>query len=594
MKFPYGISDFDALITEKYYYVDRTDRIPLLEDAGKQLLFLRPLRFGKSLLLSMLENYYDLNKADRFEPLFGGLAIGRNPTAGHNRYFVLKWDFSEVSPLGDGEEIRRNLYAYVNDRISEFSIYYLATLPGPLQIDPQDALSSFRSLLVAVQQASHPLYLLIDEYDNFANELMMGHRSAEESRYQAILSGEGCMKALFKTIKAAAGGRGFGKVFITGVSPVAMSDLTSAYNVAENIYLLPQFNALCGFREAEIAAVLSKIATECELPQSSADEALSMMRTFYNGYRFSRNAEEQVYNPTLALYFLKVFQRDCRYPDRILDSNLAMDRGKMHYISRLPEGRRLILDALAEAEPKHVPELADRFGVEDMRYAHKDTGFVASLLYYFGILTLGGMTSFGELILTIPNLVIRKLYAESIKELLLPEGKEGDLARRAAEALYQRGDMQPLCDFVEQKYVRVFSNRDYAWSNELTGKTAFLTLLFNDTLYIMGSEAEMERGHADLTMIVRPDRRQYQVLDILIEFKFVSLNEAGLDGKTFKTMDREALQALPAVQGKQREAEAGLARYRAKLKTKFGDLPRLHSFSVKAVGFERLVFSNIL
>ncbi len=228
-----------------------------------------------------------------------------------------------------------------------------------------------------------------------------------------------------------------------------------------------------------------------------------------------------------------------------------------------------------------------------MLHAPKDTGFVASLLYYFGILTLGGMTPFGELVLTIPNLVIRKLYAESIREMLLPEGRETDLARRAAAALYQQGDPQPLCEFVEQKYFKVFSNRDYAWSNELTVKTAFLTLLFNDTLYIMESEAETERGHADLTMIVRPDMRKYQVLDILIEFKFVSLKEAGLDGKTLEGMDRKALRALPAVQGKQREAEAGLARYREKLNNKFGDLPRLHSFSVVAVGFERLVFSRL-
>jgi len=593
MKFPYGISDFDSLITEEYYYVDRTDRIPLLEDAGKQLLFLRPRRFGKSLLLSMLEGYYDLNKSDRFEQLFGRLAIGKNPTVEHNRYFVLKWDFSVVSPVGDGEEIKRTLYRYLNTRIGDFFNYYRKTLGDSLKIDHQDAIASFQTLLGAVRQAGHPLYLLIDEYDNFANELMVGHRATEESRYQAISSGEGCMKALFKSVKAAAGGQGLGRVFITGVSPVAMSDLTSAYNVAENIYLLPHFDTLCGFREAELAVVLSRIAEECDLPQSDADEALAMMQTFYNGYRFSRNAEEQVYNPTLALYFLKVFQRDCRYPDEILDSNLAMDRGKMHYISRLPEGRRLILDALTEAEPVHVPRLADRFGVEDMLHAPKDTGFVASLLYYFGILTLGGVTPFGELVLTIPNLVIRKLYAESIKELLLPEGKENDPARRAAEALYQRGDLQPLCDFVEQKYFKVFSNRDYAWSNELTVKTAFLTLLFNDTLYVMESEAEIERGHADLTMIVRPDRRQYQILDILIEFKFVSLKEAGLDGKTLETMDREALRMLPAVQGKQREAEVGLTRYRAKLKAKFGELPRLHSFSVAAVGFERLVFSRL-
>jgi len=504
---------------------------------------------------------------------------------------VLKWDFSGVNPQGDSEEIKRDLYRYLNDRISDFSDYYQAILPDSPRVDPQDALSSFRSLLASIRKTGHLLYLLIDEYDNFANELLMGHRDVEESRYQALLSGEGCMKALFKTIKMAASGQGLGRVFITGVSPVAMSDLTSAYNVAENIYLLPHFNALCGFREAEIAAVLSRIAEECNLPQSDADEAPAMMRTFYNGYRFSRNTEEQVYNPTLALYFLKTFQRDCRYPDEILDTNLAMDRGKMHYISRLPEGRRLILDALTEAEPVHVPRLADRFGVEDILHARKDTGFVASLLYYFGILTLGGVTPFGELILTIPNLVIRKLYAEQIQEMLLPEGREGDLACRAAEALYQRGDLQPLCDFVEQKYFKVFSNRDYASSNELTVKTAFLTLLFDDTLYIMESEAEIERGHADLTMIVRPDRRQYRILDILIEFKFVSLKDAGLGGKTLETMDREALRMLPAVQSKQREAEAGLARYQAKLQAKFGELPRLYSFSVAAVGFERLVFS---
>ena len=589
MKFPYGISDFDSLITRRHYYVDRTDHIPLLEKAGDQLLFLRPRRFGKSLLLSMLENYYDRNKADRFQELFGGLAIGKAPTAEHNRYFVLKWDFSEVSPQGDGEEIRRNLYRYLNTRMNAFSDYYQETLPDSIQIDPEDALASFQFLLNAVRKTGHALYLLIDEYDNFANELMMGRRDTEEGHYQAILSGEGVMKVLFKTIKAAAGERGLARVFITGVSPVVMSDLTSGYNVAKNIYLQARFNALCGFREAEIAEIVARIARECDLSQAQADEALAMMRTFYNGYRFSRRSEEHVYNPTLVLYFLKAFQRDCQYPDRMLDSNLAMDRGKMHYISRLSEGPRLIFNALSETEPVAIFELADRFGVEDMRYAPKGANFVASLLYYFGILTHGGMTPFGQLSLRIPNLVIRKLYAESIQEMLLPEGKDSDAARLAAETLYQHGDIEPLCEFIEQKYFKVFSNRDYAHSNELTIKTAFLTLLFNDNLYIMESEAELERGHTDLTMIVRPDMRQYQVLDILIEFKFVSLKEAGLDGKTLREMDTQMLQALPTVQEKQREAEEGLARYRARLKAKFGDALRLRSFGVVAVGFERLV-----
>jgi len=128
-----------------------------------------------------------------------------------------------------------------------------------------------------------------------------------------------------------------------------------------------------------------------------------------------------------------------------------MDRGKLHYISRLSEGGRLIFEALAEETLVTLPELADRFGVEDILYAPKNTSVAASLLYYFGILTLGGISPFGGLILHIPNLVIRRLYAETMRERLLPAGREGDQARRAAEVLYQRGDLEPLCDFVEQK-----------------------------------------------------------------------------------------------------------------------------------------------
>nr|VFJ64983.1 MAG: PD-(D/E)XK nuclease superfamily protein [Candidatus Kentron sp. DK] len=174
---------------------------------------------------------------------------------------------------------------------------------------------------------------------------------------------------------------------------------------------------------------------------------------------------------------------------------------------------------------------------------------------------------------------------------MLPEGADLDRARQAAEALYQRGDVEPLREFVERKYFTTFSNRDYAHANELTIKTAFLTLLFNDTLYIVESETEIQRGYTDLTLIVRPDMRQYRVLDILIEFKFISLQEAGVDGKTLEKMGESALRALPAVQKKQREAEEGLARYREKLQGKFGDVLRLRCFSVVALGFERLVFS---
>ncbi|TVR63915.1 MAG: AAA family ATPase, partial [Candidatus Competibacteraceae bacterium] len=235
MKFPYGLSDFATLIQEGYFYQDRTDRIPLLEEAGRQLIFIRPRRFGKSLLLSMLEHYYDVNRADQFEALFGSLAIGRNPTPLRNRYFVMKWDFSLVKAQGDVKDIEAALHQHINDRIAKFQWSYADRLTTPIAIHPDNAISSWESTLTAISETSHKLYLLIDEYDNFANEVLMTGRKQEY--YETLLYGEGLLKTVFKAVKAAAGGLGLDRVFITGVSPVVLSDMTSGYNVGENIYL---------------------------------------------------------------------------------------------------------------------------------------------------------------------------------------------------------------------------------------------------------------------------------------------------------------------------------------------------------------------
>jgi hypothetical protein len=198
----------------------------------------------------MLENYYDVAKANEFEQLFGHLAIGKQPTPKHNQYLVMTWDFSAVSAAGDEKTIQQTLYRYINKTIKGFSVDYHAWLPIEIEIEVEDALASFQSLLTAVRQTPYRLYLLIDEYDNFANEVMMDHQASDYSRYDALLYGEGSVKDIFKAVKSASSGRGLERVFITGVSPVLFNDMTSGYNVATSIYLEPEFNALCGFLES--------------------------------------------------------------------------------------------------------------------------------------------------------------------------------------------------------------------------------------------------------------------------------------------------------------------------------------------------------
>ena len=593
MKFPYGISDFYQVRTENYFYVDRTHLLPMVEDVGKQLLFLRPRRFGKSLWLSVLENYYDVAKAAEFERLFGDLAIGQNPTPLHNRYFVLKWDFSTVDGSGDSEQIRQRLYAHLNVRIENFLRDYGSLLNGTITIDKADALATFDRLLGLIRQTPYKLYLLIDEYDNFINEVLMASREQGRERYAELVQGEGLFKTLFKNVKAAAAGQGLDRVFITGVSPIVIADMSSGYNVATDIYQRPAFNALCGFSEAEIGTILTQMAAEGDVDPAQVAETQRIMRTFYNGYRFSARTDELMYNPTLVLYFLDALQREGQPPDEMLDSNLTMDRTRIVYISQLRGAEDLIETALAEQPPLSVSSLAYRFGVAEMLESDKSRDFLVALLYYFGVLTLAGRNETGELILKIPNLVIRRLYAERLRELVLPGGHNRDAAQAAAKALYQQGELQPLCDLLEQKILRVLDNRDYKHANELTIKLAFLSLLFEDHFYIVDSEPVLDRRYADLLMLLRPEMRQYKLLDILLEFKYLKLSEIGVDSALLRQKPQAELAQLAVVQEKLAEAQAQLQYYRTTLTARYGDQLRLRTFAVVALGFERLVWNEV-
>ncbi|OQY08986.1 MAG: hypothetical protein B6I30_10530, partial [Desulfobacteraceae bacterium 4572_187] len=377
MKFPYGISDFRKIVSEGYFYCDRTDKIPLLEASDSQL-FIRPRRFGKSLVLSMLENYYDVAKADEFVQNFGDLAIGKNPTTSRNAYFILRWDFSCVDTTGSVEDIKRALHNHLNVRIESFIRYYASEgydLP-PVNIKYDDALYSIESLLSSVKTTSYPIYLLIDEYDNFANTIMMGVQN-EKSKYNALVHDEGVLRTLFKTIKSSTSGSMFARVFITGVSPVVMSDITSGYNIAENIYFHPKFNDLCGFREKEVRAVIEQIADECGFGTEKIDEALALMKTYYNGYLFAVGPDEYIYNPTLCLYFLKQFQEMCSYPRKMLDSNLAVDESKLEYMAQIPMGRDLLVAMAQKDQHVTVEDISDRFSIKEMLTDQsKDNAFV--------------------------------------------------------------------------------------------------------------------------------------------------------------------------------------------------------------------------
>ena len=498
-----------------------------------------------------------------------------------------------IQTYDDTATLLRSLYNHLNNAITLFAQRYAELLPVAIEIDPVDGLASFGSLINAVQQSPYRLYLFIDEYDNFANEVLMTSAGDGRQRYEELVKGEGVFKTLFKNIKAAAAGQGLERVFITGVSPVVMADMSSGYNVAENIYLLPELNTLCGFTEAETMAALQQVAQHCGFDAAKTAEAMGMMRLFYNGYAFSTKAETLVYNPTLVLYFLKILQRTGEYPEEILDDNLAMDRNRIAYIAQVKGAESLITGALNEETPLVVSTLAHRFGVAEMLESDKSLELLTALLYYLGVLTVAGRNKQAELILRIPNLVIRRLYADRLRQQFLPSGRSQDQGKDAGKALYQFGEIEPICAFIQAKILGVLDNRDYLHANELTIKMTFLSLLFEDHLFIIDSEPALARGYGDLLMLLRPDMRQYKLLDILLEFKFVKLSETGLDAQAIRSKSNDELKLLDAVQKKLTEATTQLQQYRAALTQKYGSILRLRTYAVVAIGFERLVWSEV-
>ena len=596
MRIPYGVADFYSLRNEGQVYLDRTDRIAVVEDLGKSLLFLRPRRFGKSLWLSTLASYYDLALEDEHERLFGDLAIGEAPTALAHRFFVLRWDFSNIDPdppLGEGPRVRRigaEIHRYINGSVKDLLSDYEGHVPRAVEVE-DDAFRTLDNLLAAIRRTPYRLYLLIDEYDNFANEVL----TADRSEYEELVTSDGPFKRLFKWVKAAmGGGKGLDRLFCTGVSPLVMSDVTSGMNIAHNIYIYPELNSLCGFTSSEVRGLLGDLHAEkvaVAKPPWTVEAAGRMLRDWYNGYRFAAQAEETIYNPTLVFYFLKHLQRTDTYPAQMLDANLAADEGKLEYLAQVAAGQDAVIDLIRLEKPLEIRQLLDRFTLRTLlERSAQDASFLGSYLFYLGMLTLrAGRTAARTLELEVPNEVVRGLYVERIREILMPAGASRTTADEILFAFLRDGDLLPLLDFIEASLFPTFSNRDASWANELTVKTVFLTLLWNDAAYVTYSEPELDHRYADLCLLRRPDARSSSLRDLLFEFKRLSLAELGMSGKDVKTASRESLIELVKVREALDQAEAQVSAYRAALERSRGETLRLRSYAVVALGFERLV-----
>lgn len=517
-RIPYGMQNFEDVIKEDCYYVDKTPFIEQIEESNKYFFFIRPRRFGKTLTLSMLENYYDINKKDKFEEIFGKLYIGQNPTPEHSTYLIIHLNFAEVAAGLD--DYKDGLDNHCRLVFNFFCDIYAHILPAGtkegLQQEP-DAVSKLRFLCQKCQEVGKKIYLFIDEYDNFTN-MILAHEE-HLVRYRNQTHGEGYLRQFFNTIKGAAGNT-LGRVFVTGVSPVTMDDLTSGFNIGTNYSLSPKFNEMTGFTEEEVREMLDYYSSVLPFNHTT-DELIKVMKPWYDNYCFAVKSygKTTMYNSVMVLNFISNYiDNEYDIPDSMVETNIRIDYDKMRMLIRhdkeFAHDASIIQQLVTQGFV--IGTLNENFPAERIN----DPDNFLSLLFYFGMVTIDG-TYKGETKFIIPNEVVR----DQMYTYLLDTYKENDLVYdryskgKLESKLAYDGQFKPYFEYIADCLKKYSSQRDKQ-KGEAFVHGFTLAMTSQNKFYRPISELDNDGGYADIFLSPLCDIYKDMVDSYIIELKY--------------------------------------------------------------------------
>ncbi len=515
MKIPYAKCDFAAIRRQGYLYVDKTPFLPHLENTSEEhLIFLRPRRFGKSTLISTLENYYDIYRADRFDELFGGLWIHDHPTPNRHKYLVLRLDFSPVDTTGTIGAICKSFAVQVREAVWLFIRRYSKWVPEIASLEEltksatEDMAALMTSLLKKLEEAGHKMYLLIDEYDHFGNRLLSDDR---KDIYQELVQASGFVRSFYAALKSFTSTSTIARTFITGVSPIMLDDLSSGFNIITHISQRKDFNALTGFTQTEVEQSLEALIAEkpdvLRDPRiANRSELLRTLAKFYDGYRFAPEASERMYNSTLVLHFLREVVANGRYPARMLDMNVRTDYGRLYQLAKSTSEKETDTRKLLEEILTHesiTTRLVEQFGTR----LHMGREQIASLFYYMGMLTLAPeQADSEEMKLVIPNRVMRELQWEYMSFALVDHDQiriNVDDMLAAMRKMADEGVIEPLLAVFQEHVLKKLGLRETMQFNEQTMKLMLFAYMSLSSSFRLKTEVEMGQGYCDLLLGVR-------------------------------------------------------------------------------------------
>lgn len=544
---PYGVADFATVIEQNLYYVDKTMFIPELEKQPRNLFFIRPRRFGKSIFLSMLYSYYDCTQSHKFQSLFGNLWIGQHPTPLQGKYQVLFLDFSQITGNIDKLETKFNSYLSINldAFVRQYSEYYQAEMEEILA--QEDFEEKMELIFKAAKAHQYHLYLIIDEYDNFTNVIL---NERGENVYHAITHADGFYRDVFKKFKG-----NFERIFMMGVSPVTLDDVTSGFNIGWNISIKPEFDEMLGFSTTDVVEMFTYYKEHGSIPaDSDIDAIVNDMKPWYDNYCFAKQAlkkKTRMFNCDMVLYYLRNYMDAGCPPEEMIDPNTRTDYGKMKKLlqfDKLDGERKGIIRKIAEEE-QIVTQLYESFSAYQIPKAE----IFPSLLFYYGMLTIKG-TRGSKLILGIPNNNVRKQYYGYLEEEY--QAKAYVDVNQLTDYYYDMaydGKWEEGLRFMADAYAKVSSVRD-GIEAERNLQGFFMAYLNLNDYYITAPELELNHGYCDFFLL--PDLTHYAsqhsyILELKVlskkDFSAIVEGEFTEDGKPMTKAEKQWREALDQI-----------------------------------------------
>ena len=509
LKMPYGISNYEKIINDGYYYVDKTMYIEKLENLPEtNIMFLRPRKFGKTLFTSVLENYYDKNKKDSFEKLYENTYIGKNTTKLKNSYCILRFNFSGINTENE-ETTMKGFKEKVTISIEGFTKKYGIEF----YINPEQTVEGMtRSLIEAfkIQKPQEKIYIIIDEYDHFANELL----GFNPEQFRGLVSKNGKVRKWYEILKKETV---VDRIFITGVAPITLDSLTSGFNIGTDITQDEEFNEMIGFTEEELKEILKNQ----EISLKEQEKIIPIMKENYDGYKFCLKAKNQIYNSNMCLYFLSRYIRLGEIPDKLIDTNIASDYSKIGKMLDLCKGenRLEILRKTVQGEPI-VNTIIEKFNPA-IEFTEND---MISMLYYLGYLTISGeLVGIPEL--TIPNKVMKEIYADYFMQMMDKEAEfriDNNANQEILIQLAKEGRIDKIVEILKI-YLNNLSNRDLIKFDEKYIKLIFYCIAMNIKAYSTKSEMEVNRNYPDILLVPRDNSKGYKA--VMVEFKYIKKGE---------------------------------------------------------------------